>query len=105
VTLNHVSWSDTQIVFSGFGGEYGRNGFILSSGGKAEVGFHLFGPQADDAGAGLLILRPQPADLTAPLLGRAFGVERDQPFEDGFVGQVPGLAVGLEGRAVAALCA
>ena len=37
VTLNYISWSDTQIVFSGLAGEYGQNGFILTSGDKFEV--------------------------------------------------------------------
>jgi len=54
-------------------------------------------PPPAPCGAGLLRLRPQPADLTAPLLGRALGVERDEPFEDGFVAQVRGPA---EGQAV-----
>jgi len=32
VTLNYVSWSDTQIVIDGFGGQYGQNGYTVASG-------------------------------------------------------------------------
>jgi hypothetical protein len=32
VTLNYVSWSDTQIVIHGFGGQYGQNGYTVTPG-------------------------------------------------------------------------
>ncbi len=32
VTLNYASWSDTQIVIDGFGGQYGQDGYSIASG-------------------------------------------------------------------------
>lgn len=37
VTLNYQSWSDSQIVFSGFAGQYDQNGYVLTSGDQFEV--------------------------------------------------------------------
>ena len=37
VTLDYMVWNDTEIQFCGFYGEYGQNGYIMTSGDKFEV--------------------------------------------------------------------
>jgi hypothetical protein len=37
VTLDYMIWNDTEIQFCGFYGEYGQNGYIMTSGDKFEV--------------------------------------------------------------------
>jgi len=37
VTLDYMIWNDTEIQFCGFYGEYGQNGFVMTSGDKFEI--------------------------------------------------------------------
>jgi hypothetical protein len=42
VTLDYMVWNDTEIQFCGFYGDYGQNGWIMTSGDKFEI--KIMGP-------------------------------------------------------------
>ncbi len=61
VMLDVESWTDTEIVISGFSGDYGRNGWKLSAGDRLEIA--VWNPQS---GAGPTVYRARVAAEKAP---------------------------------------
>jgi len=77
-----------------------RLGGRCDGGRFADLGASDLGLRGIPCTTEILELRPQPANQTAPLFGRAFGIERDESFEDLLVAEVVRPAVGVGDRGV-----